>query len=125
MEVRPKAAFVAFRNQDVGDPGHVERLAGRRASGSWSTVTWLISKDYAHREGKRLVPDSRDARQVLQDLGSEPVHVKGDIFEAKARPHVPERSKPTAAQKRARTQNIRKAQAARRARPAARRRAVR
>src|SRR5207247_548128 len=34
--VRDKSEFVTFRNQDVGGPGHLERLAGKRQSGSWS-----------------------------------------------------------------------------------------
>jgi hypothetical protein len=44
------------------------------------------------------------------------VHVKGEVFEARPRQNVPEREKPTLAQKRARRANIKKAQAARRAR---------
>lgn len=112
--VRPKEDFVTFRNQDVGEPGHIERLAGKRSSGSWDTVTWLISKEDAHVEAGRLVPDTEEARKVLEELGSAPTHVKGDIFEARPRPNVPERKKPTAAQRRARRENIQKAQAARR-----------
>jgi hypothetical protein len=60
------------------------------------------------------MPDSLEAEQVLAELGSEPFHVKGDIFEAKPRPNVPEAEKPTPAQKRARAASIKKAQAARR-----------
>ena len=112
--VRPKEEFVTFRTQDVGGPGHVERVAGKRPSGSWATQTWLVSKQDAHVEGDRLVPDTADARNLLAKLGSEPMHVKGDVFEAKDRPNVPESEKPTAAQRRARTRNIKKAQAARR-----------
>jgi len=111
--VRPKDEFVTFRNQDVGGPGHIERLAGKRQSGSWATQAWLVSKQDAHMEGDRLVPDSVEARELFGKLGSEPMHVKADIFEAKDRPNVPEREKPTAAQRRARTTNIKKAQAAR------------
>jgi hypothetical protein len=46
-------------------------------------------------------------------LGSEPMFLKGDMFKAKPRPNVPEREKPTLAQRRARAANIKKAQAAR------------
>jgi len=46
-------------------------------------------------------------------LGSKPKHVKGDIFEAKDKPNVPEKKKPTEAQKKAWAENIKKAQAAR------------
>jgi len=111
--VRPKSEFVTFRNQDVGGPGHVERLAGKRPSGSWATQAWLINKRDAHLERGRLVPDTTDARNLFADLGSVPVHVKGDVFEAKDRQNVPEKKKPTAAQKQARSTNIKKAQAAR------------
>src|SRR5207237_4913724 len=116
VAVRPKEDFVTFRTQDVGEPGHIQRVAGKRESGSWGTVKWLISKEDAHVEGGKLVPETAEAREVLAKLGSEPVHVKGDVFEARPRQNVPEREKPTLAQKRARRANIKKAQAARRAR---------
>jgi len=113
IEVRPRTEFKTFRTQDVGERGGIERVAGKRGSGSWDTQKWLISKEDAHLEGGRLVPDSDDARKVLDELGASPVHVRGDRFKAKDRPNVPEREKPTPAQKRARTANIKKAQAAR------------
>ena len=114
IDVRPKEEFSTFRTQDVGGPGHLLRVAGKRPSGSWSTATWLISKDDAHIEGDKLVGDTKDAKDLLKKLRSTPVHLRGDRFEAKDRPNVPERSKPTAAQTRARRENIKKAQAARR-----------
>jgi len=40
-------------------------------------------------------------------------HVKADIFKAHPRKNIPERKKPTAAQKRAQRENIHKAQEAR------------
>lgn len=114
IAVRPKTEFVTFRNQDAGEPGHIERVAGKRSSGSWDTVKWLISKDDAHVARGKLVADSPEAKEVLEELGSTPVHVKGDMFKAKPRPNVPESQKPTPAQQKARRQNIKKAQAARR-----------
>lgn len=116
VAVRPKEDFVTFRTQDVGEPGHVQRVAGKRQSGSWDTVKWLISKEDAHVEDGKLVPDTEEVREVLAKLGSEPVYVKGDVFKAKPRRNVPEREKPTPAQQRARRANIKKAQAAMHAR---------
>jgi hypothetical protein len=116
IEVRPRREFKTFRTQDVGKRGGIERVAGKRASGSWSTQKWLISKEHAHRERTRLVPDSADARKILKLLGSPPRHMSGDRFKAEDRPNVPERKKPTVAQRQARRGNIRKAQAARRGR---------
>jgi len=112
IAVRPKTGFVSFRTQDVGRPGHIQRVAGRRASGSWGTVTWLIGKEDAHLERGRLVADTPSARKILRQLGSAPVRVTGDRFKARDRRNVPERSKPTPTQKRARRRNIKKAQAA-------------
>src|SRR5512140_3149881 len=114
VEVRPKKEFVTFRTQDVGSKGGIERVAGQRESGSWATVAWLIGKDQAHVARRKLIPDTREAKDVLSKLGSEPVQRSGDRFEAHDRRNVPERAKPTAAQKRARSQNIKKAQATRR-----------
>ncbi len=114
VEVRPKEEFVTFRYHDVGAKGgDLERLAGKRESGSWDTQAWLIRKGSAHLEGDMLVADKEDVRELLRSLGSTPIHIKGDIFEAKDRPNVPEREKPTGAQIRARSENIKKARLAR------------
>lgn len=113
IEVRPKTEFKTFRTQDVGDTGHLERVAGKRESGSWATVKWLVSKEDAHVEDGKLVPDTKDAKDLIKKLGSQPVHMSGDRFKAKDRPNVPEKTKPTPAQQRARRENIKKAQAAR------------
>lgn len=115
ITVRPKDQFVTFRTQDVGRPGHVERVAGKRSGGSWDTQKWLISKHDAHLQRGKLVGDTPAARKVLAELGSVPVHTQGDIFKAKPRPNVPERDKPTPAQRRAQRENIKKAHSARRA----------
>ena len=112
VEVREGDNFETFRTQDVGDAGHLQRVGGKRPSGSWATVKWLISKEDAHVENGKLVGDSREAKDLLKNLGAQPVHVSGDRFKARDRRNVPEKSKPTAAQTRARSQNIKKAQAA-------------
>jgi len=112
--VRPKQEFVSFRNQDVGEPGGLQRLAGRRTSGSWATHAWLVNKKYAHRKGDTLVADKADVQELLDTLGSIPKHEKADIFTAKDRRNVPEKEKPTEAQTKAWTTNIKKAQAVRR-----------
>lgn len=112
IELRPSRDFVAFRVQDVGAPGGVERVAGLRANGSWDTAKWLVEKTHAHVEGDRLVADTAEARKVISTLGSEPVHVSGDRFRAKPRRDIPESEKPTPAMRRAQLSNIKKAQAA-------------
>jgi hypothetical protein len=111
--VRPKGEFVTFRNHDVGSKGHIQRLSGKRSSGSWATQAWLISKNDAHRTNGHLVAHSTAARSVIEKLGSTPKHVKADIFEAKDKRNVPEREKPTPKMRRARARNIQKAQKAR------------
>lgn len=110
--VRPKEQFSTFRYHDVGEPGGILRLAGRRSSGSWADQAWLISKEMAHIEGNTLVADHADARKVLKVIGPAK-HIKGDVFQGHPRKNVPESEKPTLAQRRARTANIRKAHAAR------------
>ena len=112
IEVRPKREFQTFRTQDVGEAGGIERVAGKRSSGSWDTQKWLIAKSHAHLDGDRLVADTSDARRVLKQLGSAPEHIRSDRFRAKPRPNVPEADKPTAAQRQARRINIKKAQQA-------------
>ena len=112
IQVRPKGDFVSFRNQDVGGRGGIERIAGRRANGSWDTQKWLIGKAQAHLEGDRLVADSAAAAKVLAQLGSSPRRLGGDRFIAKPRRDIPESEKPTPAMRRAQLANIKKAQAA-------------
>lgn len=114
VEIRPKGQFTSFRTQDVGEKGGLERVAGRRASGSWDTATWLIGKDKAHisKEGKLVIQDAK-ARSILAQISGEIVHVKGDVFRAHPR-NVPEKAKPTKAMKAARAKNIKKAQKANR-----------
>src|SRR5262249_57147145 len=51
VTVRPKEEFKTFRTQDVGEPGHIQRVAGKRGSGSWDTQKWLIGKEDAHVQG--------------------------------------------------------------------------
>lgn len=113
IELREGSDFETFRTQDVGDPGHLQRVAGKRAKGGWSTVKWLISKEDAHVEEGKLVGDTQEAKDLIRKLRSRPTQIRGDRFQAKPRRNVPERSKPTAAQQRARGQNIKKAQSAR------------
>jgi hypothetical protein len=111
LVVRPKEEFTTFRYHDVGEPGGIQRLAGKRASGSWADQAWLIGKDMAHIEGDTLVADASDAQEILDKIG--PVkHLKGDIFQGHPRRNVPEKEKPTPAQRRAQMENIRKAQKA-------------
>lgn len=113
IEVRPKGQFVSFRNQDVGKKGGLERLAGHRSSGSWDTVSWLVSKKNAHVKAGHLVITDPKARTVLKSIRGHIVHVKGDVFKAHPRKNVPESAKPTPAMRRAQKKNIKKAQRSR------------
>ena len=99
VEVRDKNQFTSFRTQDIGRKGHTQRVAGRRDTGSWDTQKWLISKEDAHVKKGIILADDEGVKQVLDNLGSKPKHLKGDIFKAKPRPNIPEKIKPTKAQK--------------------------
>ena len=112
IELRPKGEFKSFRVQDVGKKGGLERLAGRRTSGSWDTVTWLIGKDKAEVRNGHLKITGKREQSVLKQIKGPIVHVKADIFRAHPR-NVPESKKPTPAMRRAQKTNIKKAQAAR------------
>jgi hypothetical protein len=75
IEVRPKEEFVTFRTQDVGKKGGIERVGGQRENGSWDTVKWLVSKDFAHIEDGNLVSDHPEAKELFDELGSAPRHI--------------------------------------------------
>jgi hypothetical protein len=85
VEIVSPRGFETFRTQDVGRRGHIQRVAGKKSgSGSWQTVKWLIGKKDAHRRGDRLVPDSKGARDVIEQLGAQPVHLTGDRFKVRS-----------------------------------------
>jgi hypothetical protein len=112
--VRDKNQFEDFRSQDVGDSGHSIRVAGKRKNGSWDTQKWLIKKTDAHIDRQGYLRADREKEQkVLSQLGSVPRHTGEDIFKSSPRKNVPEKNKPTAAQKKARAENIKKAQQSR------------
>ena len=85
IEVRDGGDFETFRTQDVGDEGHLQRVAGKRAGGGWSTVMWLVSKEDALVEDGNLIGDTQDAKDLIRKLRTRPVKIRGDRFEAKPR----------------------------------------
>jgi len=64
--VRPKEEFATFRYHDVGTPGRIQRLSGKRSGGSWDDQAWLISKKMAHLARGRLVADAPAAQTSLK-----------------------------------------------------------
>ena len=106
IEVQPKEAFVEFKTQDIGSEGGIERVAGKRAGGAWSTQEWLIAKDQAHVERGTLIGDTVDARRVLTMLGSEPRHIKADRFTIHGHTGLPEDARPSLAPRRAGLTNV-------------------
>ena len=113
IEVRPKSEFKTFRVQDVGKKGGLERLAGKRGSGSWDTVAWLVSKEDAKIKNRELIIKDIHAKTVLKNLRGPILRVKGDVFRAYPRANIPESAKPTLKQRTAQRANIKKAQLAR------------
>ena len=114
VEVLPGEDFVTFQTQDVGRRGHIQRVAGKRSSGYWTTVKWLIGKEDAHIQDEKLVPDTRAAKDVINQLGSPPVRLVGDRFKAKPKPHGSESIKPTFTEGRTRRESVKKTQPGRR-----------
>jgi hypothetical protein len=112
IEVLPRTDFVNFQTQAVGRRGHIQRVAGQRSSGYWSTVKWMIDKSDAHVQDNKLVPDTPAAKNVMEQLGSEPVRKLGDLFKARPRPSFLEQPKPT--HRRVRRENTQKSQTSRR-----------
>jgi hypothetical protein len=106
IEVQPKEAFVAFKTQEIGSEGGIERVAGKRAGGAWSTQEWLIAKDQAHVERGTLIGDTVDARRVLTMLGAEPRRIKADRFTIHGHTGMPADVSPTLAPRRAGLTNI-------------------
>ena len=106
IEVQPKEAFVEFKTQDIGRDGGIERIAGKRAGGAWSTQEWVIAKDQAHVERGTLIGDTVDARRVLTMLGAEPRHIKADRFTIHGHTGMPADVSPTLAPRRAGIANV-------------------
>lgn len=115
IEVRPARNFVLFRTHDVGSKGGLERIAGKRASGTWDTQAWLVSKKNAHvtRGGQLLVDDPEERDALKKAISGKIMQRASGTFFAHPIKNVPEAAKPTPAMKRAQRKNIQKAQAAR------------
>jgi hypothetical protein len=111
--VRPKDEFSSFRYQDVGEPGHIQRLTGRRQDGSWDTQAWLISKQDAHVEDDRLITDTKEARELVKQLEADLKYVRENVFEAKSFRNVPQKVGTRAKKHDVRRENIRDAITAR------------
>ena|SRR5688572_27173185 len=94
VEIAPKRGFITFRTQDVGKRGHLQRVAGKKETGKWETVKWLIGKEDAHVRGKKLIPDTKAAKNLIEELGVQPVQVSGDRFTAKAKQGNSAKKKP-------------------------------
>lgn len=109
VEVRPESQFTELRTYDVGES--TQRVAGKKRSGSWATQKWMISKSAAHVENGMLIADKPKVRQILTRLPGRVVQRSRST----GRPQVivPKRLSITPAQRRARQQNMRKAQRAR------------
>lgn len=115
VEVRPSRTFSSFRTQDVGKKGGLERVAGHRPSGSWDTQAWLVSKDHAHvtEKGELVIDNVKERAALKKAIRGKIMLVEGGVFHAHPARNVPEKAKPTPAMRKAQTQNIKKAQAAR------------
>jgi hypothetical protein len=114
IEVLPRTDFVSFQTQTVGRRGQIQRVAGQRSSGYWSTVKWLIDKKEAHVQDNKLVPDTLAARNVMEQLGSEPVRMLGDLFKARPRPSFQREEKSTRPPARTPRESTKKPQTGRR-----------
>lgn len=66
----PREALTVFCYYDGGEKGYILCLSGRRESGFWITLVWLISKSYANMAGEELVPDTKDAQRLIEFLAS-------------------------------------------------------
>jgi hypothetical protein len=114
IEVLPRTDFVTFRTQEVGRRGHIQRVAGQRPSGYWSTVKWMIDKNEAHVQDNKLVADTPAAKEVIEQLGSEPVRMLGDLFKARPRPNFQGNVKSTPTRTKPRTENVKTTRTTRR-----------
>lgn len=112
ITIRRRDQFRSFKTHDVGDKGGIQRVAGRRRSGSWDTQAWLVSKDRAQPWGQSLKAKDSEVQDLFDKLGSKPRHIAGDIYSARSERNVPEKDKPTRAQLEAWGENIKKARMA-------------
>lgn len=77
---KPRKHFVAFRTLDAGEPGSVQRLTGHRPNSARASQMWLLSKDMAHVEKGKIIPDTLEAAELLAAFDREPVHQRDDLF---------------------------------------------
>jgi len=111
VEIRPREEFTRFHTY-VNEKTGIQRVAGRHKTGTWDDQEWLISKEDAHIENERLIPDSAEAQDFFKALGSKPVHVMADRFKVNPEHNLPESTKRNLTKKGERRRNISHSQAA-------------
>lgn len=90
VEVKARSQFSAFRTQDVGKKGGLQRVSGKKPDGKWETQAWLIAKPMAHVDKTgQLVADHADAREVLEQLNGPARRLQGDRFRARRERNPP------------------------------------
>lgn len=108
VQLRDRQQFSQFRTEDLDRQGRIQRVAGQRANQTWADQELRISKECAHVENHRLVPDTEEARSCLSRLsGIE--HVGGDVFRASMPQEAGETKSPPQAAQAATQENIRQA----------------
>ena len=113
IQVRPRTEFVFFRNQDVGRRGGIERVAGRRANGSWDTQKWLIGKIGGAPRRQAARAGHRGGAQGARRSSARCRAISAATASSPSRAaRFPASEKPTPAMRRAQLANIKKAQAA-------------
>jgi hypothetical protein len=78
--IRPRKQFVAFRTLGAEAPSSVQRLTNHQPMSIRPNQTWLLSKEIAHVEKGRIIPDTSEAVELLAAFGHQPVHQRDDLF---------------------------------------------
>jgi len=81
--VNPKEDFTLFISKNVDRNGFIKEISGRKLNGNLAIHKWLISKNIAHIDNNRLVPDLTEAKKFLQTLRGNIRRINGDIFQVK------------------------------------------
>lgn len=65
----PQSKVKQYRTQDVGTPGHLQRLVAKLKDGRWITTSWHLSQQDAYVKNSRLHSQDSGIQQFINKLG--------------------------------------------------------
>jgi len=65
----PQGKIKQYRTQDVGTPGHLQRLVAELKDGRWVTTSWHLAQQDAYVSNRKLMSQDSSIQSFINKLG--------------------------------------------------------